>query len=356
MASGSGAGKWRYKVETETPIAGAISRIGIPDAKSLRAAASRLGVIPVVRPPTLPSRHATTRAAVVWLDIGFGSHADVCWYNAGMGRRVIMTEFGEIEVPGTLYKYRSLAGQQRSFTSSIILKRELWWSPASQLNDEWDCSPLPVLSGSRWAKELAMRRTLRNAFPNLEKVEVKRLASWRAGRPSEEFEASMTKMIEEGRSKIGVCSLSSSPAVSKLWADYADEHRGICLRFDDIAPDSQSNLSPLPHFGLAMRVSYQDDRPRIQVWGRDDGYDKLTKYLLTKTREWEYEEEWRLVDSGFTGSRPFPAPALSGVIFGSAISEHDREDVIKWIEVRKLHVELLQAYVDGPRIEIVAYS
>lgn len=132
-----------------------------------------------------------------------------------MTQQLLMTEFGEIEVPGTLYKYRSLAPEHRRFTSGIILDRELWWSPASQLNDEWDCSPLPVLSGSRIAKELAMRRTLRNAFPHLGKSEVKRLASWRAGRPNKEFEANMIKMIEEARSTIGVCSLSSSPVAPK---------------------------------------------------------------------------------------------------------------------------------------------
>jgi hypothetical protein len=266
-----------------------------------------------------------------------------------------MTEFGEIEVPGTLYKYRSLAPQQRSFTSGIILKRELWWSPASQLNDELDCSPLPVLGGSRIAKELSMRRTLRNTLTHLTKREVKKLASWRAGRPKEEFEASMTKMIEEGRSTIGVCSLSSNPAVSKLWTDYADNHRGICLRFDDVGIDNEFDLSAVPHFAMAMRVSYQDDRPRIQVWGKDEGYERLTKYLLTKTRKWEYEQEWRLVDSSFTGSRPFPPPALSGVIFGSAISVADREEVINWIGSRKLRVDLLQARTDGHQIQIVPY-
>lgn len=267
-----------------------------------------------------------------------------------------MTEFGEIEVPGTLYKYRSLVPEQRSFTSGIILKRELWWSPASQLNDEWDCSPVPVLSGSRMAKELAMRRTLRNAFPHLTKAEVKRLASWRAGRPNEEFEASMAKMIAEGRSTIGVCSLSSNPAVSKLWTDYADSHRGICLRFDDIGFDKQCDLSAVPHFGLAMRVSYQDDRPLIQVWGKDHGYEMLISYLLTKTRQWEYEQEWRLVESGFTGNRPFPPAALSGVIFGAAISEADREEVVKWVGTSKLPVDLLQAQDDGNQIQIVSYT
>jgi hypothetical protein len=182
----------------------------------------------------------------------------------------------------------------------------------------------------------------------LPKSEVKRLASWRAGRPNAEFEASMTEKIEQARSAIGVCSMSSSPTVSKLWTDYADDHRGICLRFDD-------DIATAPHIGLAMRVSYQDERPRIEVWRKDHGYDRFIKYLLTKTRKWEYEQEWRLVDTGFTGNRAFPDSALSGVIFGSAISEADREEVIRWIENRRLRVSLFQARAKRENIQIEPY-
>ncbi|MBB3912714.1 hypothetical protein [Sphingomonas desiccabilis] len=46
-------------------MVGAISRAGIPDASSLRAASIRRGVITVFRPPTLPPRRAMIRAAVV---------------------------------------------------------------------------------------------------------------------------------------------------------------------------------------------------------------------------------------------------------------------------------------------------
>jgi hypothetical protein len=265
-----------------------------------------------------------------------------------MTPRTLMTEYGDIEVPGTLYKYRALSGEQRKFTANIILNRELWWSPASQLNDEWDCNSLARLSGSRLANELAMRRILRNEFPYLSKAEVKKIAKYRSRRPNHEFEAAMGALIEQERDSIGVCSLSSDPYVEKLWTDYADSHRGVCLRFDDLLIDERHGLSAQPHFGLAMRVSYQDERPGIQVYGKDIGYENLKKYLLTKTRKWEYEAEWRLVKSGFTGNRPFPPACLSGVIFGKAILDEDRCAVIDWVNARTTAVEFLQAReVDG---------
>jgi hypothetical protein len=58
IASCADAGKWRYSVGTETPIAGAVSHIGTPEAKSLRAASSLLGVITVFDRLPLPSSAA----------------------------------------------------------------------------------------------------------------------------------------------------------------------------------------------------------------------------------------------------------------------------------------------------------
>lgn len=269
-----------------------------------------------------------------------------------MANRTLMTEHGEIELPGTLYKYRSLSGQQREFTSRIILKRELWWSPASLLNDDWDCNPLARLTGSRMAKDLAMRRTIRSTFPGLPKDQVKRVAAWRAGRPNAEFEEAMRKLIEEGRRTIGICSLSSNPCETILWAKYADEHRGICLRFDDIDMDRRYGLSVTPHFGLAMRIRYQHERPEIPVYGGDAGYEKLKAYLLTKTREWEHEAEWRLVDTGFTGSRGFPPACLTGIILGKDITPQDQEAVTDWTKSSASAVELLHAREINGRIEI----
>ncbi len=266
--------------------------------------------------------------------------------------RTIATEHGEIEIPSTLYKYRSLSTEYREFTSRIIIDRELWWSPASNLNDEWDCNPLARLAGSRFKKDLAMRRTLRSAFPDMPKGQVKRLAAWRSGRPNLEFEEAMRELIEEGRKTIGVCSLSSNPCEHQLWSGYADGHRGICLQFDDIDVDERYGLSVMPHFGLAMRVRYQDERPEIPVYGGDAGYEKLKAYLLTKTRKWEHEAEWRLVDAGFTGNRKFPPTCLTGIIFGKDITEQDREIVAEWISVSSYPTELLQAYEINGEISI----
>lgn len=262
-----------------------------------------------------------------------------------MATTTLMTPYGEVRTPGTLYKYRGLNEPQRDFTANIILHRELWWSPAAQLNDDLDCNPQPRLAGSTIKNDLAKRRLLRQMYPDLPSRLIKQAASRRS---NADFEAAMANLVAEYRAHIGVCSLSEDPAAPKLWTDYADEHRGICLRFDDVNVDPQSGLSATPHFGLAMPVTYQDRRPEIPIFATDEGYEKLTAYLLTKTRQWKYEAEWRLVDFHGTGNRVFPAACLSGVIFGKSISEEDRKVVTDWIGMGSTTVELLQAdEIDG---------
>ena len=261
-----------------------------------------------------------------------------------MTNRVISTEYCDIEIPSTLYKYRSLHGAERKFASHIITRRELWFCPASQLNDDFDCNPIPKLTASRLSNEFAMRRTLRNQFPKMLKHRVKSLAAYRAKRPRQEFESLMARMIEKERETIGICSLSSEPDCEKLWDDYGASHTGICLRFNDPANDTL----PAPYFQLAMKVNYEEHRPEISVYG-ESGFEKLTKYILTKTRKWEYETEWRLVEQNFTGNKPFPPARLTGIIFGKGISPSDRAEVISWASLGSTPIEFLQAYesLDG---------
>lgn len=263
-------------------------------------------------------------------------------------RKSVVLPLGEQEIPGSLYKYRSLSKEKRDFTADIILRNALWWSPASILNDELDCSPLPVLGRTRWGNELGIRKTLRNSFPSMSKKDLKTYAQLQAGRPSRELEAAMQKLIEDGRATIGVCSLSENAAEPRLWEKYADSHHGICLRFDD----DITSPGAMPHFALATRVTYQDERPTIRMWGPNMGIELLTRYVLTKTKKWEYEQEWRLFDLNFTGRRNFPPSALTGIIFGKDISDEDKAEVSQWATSSQRNLELLQAHDDGGVLSI----
>lgn len=96
-------------------------------------------------------------------------------------------------------------------------------------------------------------------------------------------------------SGVGVVSLSADPTNILMWSHYADFHRGFVVGFSvpKIGPlvmglHGSYNLVSLP-------VVYSDTRPEI-LYGVDDNHEILTKIALTKSLDWAYEKELRVLD------------------------------------------------------------
>lgn len=83
---------------------------------------------------------------------------------------------------------------------------------------------------------------------------------------------------------IGLLCFSGDWTSPVLWSHYADKHRGICLGF---------NLT----LARAQRVRYEAERIGIARLSQGVSIDEALESLLlcTKFKEWEYEEEWRVI-------------------------------------------------------------
>lgn len=102
----------------------------------------------------------------------------------------------------------------------------------------------------------------------------------------------MEEKVESSKRAYAVCSFTTNPNDMLMWTHYADQHRGICLEF--------SRDSILKTFWMFFPVIY--DKPisysnllnknakRIQ--NIEDFY--LKRYLY-KTKNWQYEDEWRAI-------------------------------------------------------------
>ena len=109
-----------------------------------------------------------------------------------------------------------------------------------------------------------------------------------------------------------------------MWSHYADSHSGVCLIFDWNEP----------FFAAAQPVAYAQRRPIINpVFDSND--EMLSHALLTKSAQWSYEPEWRIVHYRHgAGSYEFPPEALLGVILGPQISKENRA----LVEIGRAHV------------------
>jgi len=104
--------------------------------------------------------------------------------------------------------------------------------------------------------------------------------------------------------------LSVLPGSTLMWSHYSANHRGICLEFD------KNNTL----IEKARPVRYKDSYPE---WTPQGAMDDLLALVLTKSKDWCYEREFRIMGSLQGGPAkldgnfvPLPDGALTAIILG----------------------------------------
>ncbi len=111
-----------------------------------------------------------------------------------------------------------------------------------------------------------------------------------------------------------------------MWSHYADQHKGFVLQFD-IVHDVR-NFLPI------IKVNYSNKYPLIN-------WSKLTPAvtaiaLKRKHKEWEYEKEWRIINtSGARTYFKFKPEVIIGLTFGCRASERFKNKIFKILQTRK---------------------
>ena len=228
-----------------------------------------------------------------------------------------------------LYHYQSFEKPEQ--IARIFTDGTLYFSKPSNFNDPWDCRPFFNKAGLDDPKEY--ERTVQ-WFVNCDRNNTLLSSGERSRREQEiranpklleccidQMSADMERAIQE---QYRVYCLSTCPDSTLMWSHYADSCKGICLEFG-----VRNNL-----FCAALPVEYLGSYPMFSVAATDE-YSNL-RPLLTKSDDWDYEDEFRLVASEHPstfpgvpttkgGFLPFPKEALQSVIVGAQMSQNDRE-------------------------------
>jgi len=188
----------------------------------------------------------------------------------------------QLRFPEILYKYRSLFGDNFKFTQDIFLRRRLFLSSVWSLND-----PGEGTAKSRFGTS-----------------------------SSNEF----------------ITCFTTNENNSLMWAHYANAHRGICIGFRTAACAALRCARP---------IIYQQALPTSDTSfvGRDDAI------FLTKSADWKYEQEWRVIQRARSHSRyiSLPRNSIALIIVGVRITEDDVQWVQDWIRSFGGQITLLQA-------------
>lgn len=148
---------------------------------------------------------------------------------------------------------------------------------------------------------------------------------------------------EEVLKGIGVVCYSETNSNILMWSHYADSHKGLCFEFDsDKRPIKQwKNFKFHP-------IMYSNER-KIDIL--TEGYvESFFKLLTTKSLDWNYEKEHRLITMKGSGYQPSQIDSIQSIILGSNFQNNKKEfldsfiESLQFIELRRNGLSKLRYY------------
>ena len=239
-----------------------------------------------------------------------------------------------------LYKYRSLDGKNKEYVKRTFLNNEVYLSVPDDFNDPFEARPQYSFKASTLAKEKYFKGVAQRNFPDkcADKKKLKQFIKNGFARTSKIRDDLINGFTKELTTQAGIYSMTEDHKNLLMWSHYANSHKGICLKF--------RATSYTKFFGESLQVNYQHEYPKINFI-KHSSNEKLQLSLLTKSKEWAYEKEWRMLkpEEG-RQIHLFPPEHLVGVILGCKIDPNDRSDIIAWIKESKKSITVQQAKLD----------
>ncbi len=239
------------------------------------------------------------------------------------------------------------------------------FTPAEDLNDPRELVPdIRLRNPDRYVNDIVARNLestywrLRIANPLLSADEVWGRCVAAAEQFKENFDpnSSVREIYEmfmrTTNRHVGVLSLTEDPCNEVMWAHYAANYAGFVVGLDSESAFFQPKQNEPRTCGELMNVMYTNTAPVVYVEPRK--LDIPKEVFFTKTVQWEYEREWRMIkylphadevlDVGGKAIHLFrvPVEAVKEVIFGSKVDPAAASRLDAEIRTRAPHIQLRQ--------------
>jgi len=246
------------------------------------------------------------------------------------------------EFPEIVYKYRTW---QNGYHRNMLLYNELYFASPKDFNDPFDCRiPPNFIDLSIKEKEQYINDLISNTIsidhPNHEQItsDIKK----RLDDPIK-FQKQVEELTFLHQDKFnGIISLSCRWNSILMWSIYSDYHKGFCVGF------REEKLREYGFAGRIKQVTYDDNFPKLKPFvakKKEDMIKPIFIQLFTKSSDWIFEQEYRLVNNYFD-NEPLPFERLiyiqddvfAEVILGINISNSDRNEITKICNFKKVPV------------------
>ncbi|PXY02714.1 hypothetical protein DF185_01065 [Marinifilum breve] len=222
----------------------------------------------------------------------------------------------------TVYKYFPL----NQFLLSTILYNEIWFSSPENFNDPFDCNiNCQYVKDIRYDNEIneilhqERKRTAVSEPYYLKESMLNNIALTIDNRnKSGVFFSNLTlKVLYK---YVGISCFSKKHNNILMWSHYADNHNGVCLKF---------NTTDKDFFEECHAVTYLERLPSFQ--DRNNFSDPQKFLFYTKSKDWEYEAEVRVLKKS-NQLFNFDPVCLEAIYFGVKCKVSESSKVINIIK------------------------
>lgn len=162
---------------------------------------------------------------------------------------------------------------------------------------------------------------------------------------------SFKEQYNEGIERFGILSLATQKDNLLMWSHYANSHKGFVIEFDPKNDFFNTKIDSKSFCGKLHKVKYLEKRPS----GKLADFEDISLVWLTKSKEWEYENEYRMfmplekakssINDLFLFE--FPSKMIKSVYLGCNMSIENKNllvNLLKSIEHLK-HIKIFQSQI-----------
>ena len=177
-----------------------------------------------------------------------------------------------------------------------------------------------------------------NAFEELYKQHLgEALEVFKLGEP--DFIETIPEILNKA---VGVLSLSEVSDHPLMWSHYAGNHSGFVISFDESHSFFTARKSENDTLSGLHKITYASERPSLS--SLEELEKSWVPLFFTKSEDWKYEKEWRMVRALKEATKVIENPAgniylfdspptsITGIIFGCQMSNECRAEIMDFIK------------------------
>jgi hypothetical protein len=254
-------------------------------------------------------------------------------------------------MPERLFHYQRFV---EAHLISLLSEGKLKLSRPNDFNDPWDCRVhyrVPTTPEERARVIAYFTEVHRKHHPEISEAK-RALDAYELKSNPSKLEATFVQMNKDMYELIcnqyRLYCLTEKPDSPLMWGHYAGSHTGICLEFD-------ARGAPFAH---ASKVKYRTTYPARDIVTTD------VEFFITKSQDWSYEAEWRLIAEERAAARStltiktdndfltLPPAVLKSVTIGSLADESSGRQIEHLVRSNAAGVIVRQATLAPDRYEL----